>query len=102
MLLVLETHSRDSLAELNPVANSVIQRWILLTHDVNHLTAIHRLHHLALIRLTETGDKHITEILLLHEILVQLLNMGHLVVVVYFAQNGEKASEKLCEGRRER
>ncbi len=81
VLLVFEAKGRDGLAQTNPVANGVLQRRIVLLHDVNHLVAVHGLDHFTFMRLTETSNEHLAEILLLHEVLIQLLNTGHLVVV---------------------
>ena len=53
MILVLEAKSRDGLSEPDLVADGVLQRWIVLLHETNYLATVHRLHHFALMRLTE-------------------------------------------------
>ena len=81
MLFVFKTQSRDGLTELNPIANRVLKGRIVFLHDVDHLTTIQRLNGLTFVWLTETGNEHFAKVLLLHEILIQLLNTGYLIIV---------------------
>ena len=53
MILVLETKSIDGLAQTDPVANGVLQRWKVLLHDANHLVAVQRLRYLSFTGLTK-------------------------------------------------
>ena len=81
VLLVFETQSSDRLAELNPIAHCVFKRRIILLNDVDHLATVHRLYRFTLNWLTEAGHEHLAKILFLHEVLIQLLNTGHLIIV---------------------
>ena len=106
VLFVFETQCRDGFAKSDPVANRVLQRRIVLLHDTDHLVAVHGLHHLAFTRQTETGDEHLAEVLLLHEVLIQLLrgdarqtpeNLGHVVLAVPRRQALQKCLYRIVQ-----
>ena len=82
MILEVETERRNDLTKTDLVADCVLQRWIVLLDNLDDLTAVHRLGHLALVRLTEAGCKHLSDVLLLHKLLIQLLDTGHLIIAV--------------------
>ena len=81
VILVVEAEGRDDLTQTDSVADSVLQRGIVFLDDADDLTAVHLSHRLTLIGLAKAGDKHLTQVLLLHELLVQFLNAGHLLIV---------------------
>ena len=49
--------------------------------DLQHLRAVHRLYDLIFLWLAETGHDDLRDVFLLHELLIQLLDAGHLLVV---------------------
>ena len=57
------------------------QRGVLTLDDFQHLTAVDGLYRLTLLGLAEAGFHHLSNILLLHVVLVELLDASHLVVV---------------------
>ena len=79
---MLESERRDHLSQPHLVADGVLQCGIIPLDDAHDLVAVHRLHHLTLVRLTEAGREHLPDVLLLHEVQVQLLDAGHLIVAV--------------------
>ena len=81
VLLVIESEGLDDLAQTNLVSDGVLQRRIVMLNDGDDLLTVHLLHHLALFGLTEAGFEHLTKILMVHKILVQLLDADHLFVV---------------------
>ena len=81
MILGIEAKSRDYFAKSHLVTRCILQGWIVPLHIANQLFTIHRLGHLTLIRLTETSHEDLPDVLLLHEILIQLLNTGYLIIV---------------------
>ena len=82
VILVVEAKRRDDLTQTDLVTDCVLQRWIVLLDDLDELVAVHRLGHLTLVRLTEAGSKHLSDVLLFHKVLIQLLDTGHLIVAV--------------------
>ena len=68
-------------SDVDPGASGVGHQGILLLHQLQQLLAIHRLSRLALLGLTNAGVQDLCNVLLLHEVLVQLLNTLHLEVV---------------------
>ena len=82
MILETEAKRRDNLTQTDLVADCVLQRRIILLDDLDDLAAVHRLGHLALVRLTEAGSKHLSDVLLFHKVLIQLLDTGHLIIAV--------------------
>ena len=77
--LVAELLHRQS--DMNLRASRVGHQRILLLHQFQQLLAIHRLSCLTLFRLTDTGVQNLSNVLLFHIVLVQLLNALHLEVV---------------------
>ena len=77
--LIAELLHRQSDVDLR--TSRVRHQRILLLNQFEQLLAIHRLCHLTLLRLSDTGIQDLSNVLLLHVVLVQLLDALHLEVV---------------------
>ena len=81
MFFVLKAELLHRCANADLRTMSALHRRIFLLDDLQHLRAVHRLHDLIFLWLTETGRDDLRDVLLLHKLLIQLLDGDHLFIV---------------------
>ena len=81
MFLVLKAEFLHCCANADLRTMSARHGRIFPLDDLQHLRAVHRLYDLIFLWLAETGYDDLRDVLLLHILLIQLLDAGHLLVV---------------------
>ena len=80
-ILAVVTQLLERCAQVTFYAVVDDQRGVLTLDDFQHLTAVDGLYRLTLLGLAEAGFHHLSNILFLHVVLVELLDARHLIVV---------------------